>query len=52
VFLLALICVFAAVPNPVLRADSFFYSYVVLAKLEEMNVRLISGYRLSSVEEF
>jgi hypothetical protein len=52
VFLLVLICVFAAVPNPVSRADSFFYSYAVLAKLEEMDVSLILGYRPSSIEEF
>jgi hypothetical protein len=39
-------------PNSVPRANNFFYSYVVLAELEERRVGSISGYRPSSLEEF
>jgi hypothetical protein len=35
VFLPVSIRDFAAVSNPVLRTDSFFYSYAVLVELEE-----------------
>jgi hypothetical protein len=41
VVLLAPIRVSAAVPNPVLRADSCLNSYVVLVMLEERDVDLI-----------
>jgi hypothetical protein len=47
-FLLASICVFAAVPNLVLRANS----YVFLVELEERCVGSNLGYRLSSLEKF
>jgi hypothetical protein len=52
VFLPASCRVSIAVPNPVPRADSFFYSYAVLAELEERDVESILRYMPSSVNEF
>jgi hypothetical protein len=39
-------------PNLVLRANNFFYSYVVLAELEERHVASNLRHRPSSVKEF
>jgi hypothetical protein len=39
-------------PNSVLRVNSFFYSYVILAELEERHVGSILGYRPSSYKKF
>jgi hypothetical protein len=52
VFLPTSIHIFTAVPNPVLRANNFFYSYAILDELEERGVGSISGYSPSSCDEY
>jgi hypothetical protein len=52
VILLTPIRVSAAVPNPVLKADSLSIARPVLAELEERGIGFDLGYRPSSSEEF